>query len=115
MKTDPKPPRPFWLDLAILVAGISLVGLLLSAIDVAPLSNTYFITAVVCLVVAVVPIFTEIGGNTRTSLQARREGKPARDAIRELEKSGKYSRGTRITFLFGLAGFMCFVLAILTL
>ena len=114
MKNNPK-PRPFWLDVLLIVAGVSVLGVILSLVSNTILSNVYFISAFVCLLIAAVPIFTEIGGNTRTSMQARREGKMPREAIQNLEKAGKYSRGTRITFLFGISGFICFVLAFLSL
>jgi hypothetical protein len=67
------------------------------------------------LVVSAVPIFTEMGGNAKVGRQARKEGRHPREAVKEHEKSGRYTRGTRITFLFGVSGFICFILAILTL
>ena len=102
------------MDVLILLAGTSLVGWLLSLVSGVLLSDVYFVAAAAFLVVSAVPIFTEVGGNTRVGRQARKEGRRPREAIQEHEKSGKYARGTRITFLFGVSGFICFILAILT-
>lgn len=110
-----RPARPFWLDAILLLAGASLVCYVLSILTRISLSNYYFLAGVLFLVVAVVPIFSEVGGNARTGLQARREGKQVRDAIREQQDSGRYNEGTRTTFLFGISGFVCFILAVATL
>lgn len=110
-----KPPRPFWQNALLLLGGTSLAGYLLSLLMSVSLSNIYFVAGTVFLVISAVPIFTEMGGNARTSLKARREGRKVSEAIQEQEESGRYSRGTRITFLFGICGMICFVLAILTL
>lgn len=113
--TDPRPPLPFGLSVLGLVLGPGALGLLLTLFTGILISNVFFIAAILYLLVAVVPIFTEVGGNARAGLQARREGKAARDVIAGFEKAGKYSSGTRITFIFGLSGLLCFVLAVLTL
>jgi hypothetical protein len=111
----PRPARPFWLKALILLAGASLVCYALALVTDISLSNLYFLAGVLFLVVAVVPIFTEVGGNARTSLQARREGRQVRVALREQLDSGRYNQGTRTTFLFGISGFICFILAVATL
>jgi hypothetical protein len=110
-----RPARPFWLSVLIVLAVTSAAGYALSLITGITLSNLYFVTGILFLIVAVVPIFTEVGGNARTSLKARREGKAVREAIQEQQVSGRYSRGTRITFQYGIAGFICFILAVATL
>ena len=116
MKQFFKSPRPFWLDALILLASTSLVGLILSlASSTVAISNVYFIAGVLFLLIAALPIFTEMGGNAKTSRQARKEGKHPLEIIKEQEKTGRYSRGTRITFLFGSCGFLCFILAVLTI
>ena len=116
MESETKAPRPFLLDLLILLAGISLVGFLITLIfSTVLLSNMYFIATVLCWLVAAVPIFGEIGGNTKVSFQARKDGKIAREVIAEREKAGKYRKGTRITFLYGIGGFLSLILAFLTL
>ena len=115
MKRKTLSPRPFWLDVLILLAGTSVVGWILSLVSSVLLSDVYFVAAASFLVVSAVPIFTEMGGNARVGRQARKEGRRPIEAIQEREKSGRYDRGTRITFLFGLSGLICFILAILTL
>jgi hypothetical protein len=107
--------RPFWLNALILLAGASLACYVLSLVTSISLSNLYFLTGFLFLVVAAVPIFTEVGGNARTGLQARREGKQIREALQAQQASGRYSQGTRTTFLFGVSGFICFILAVATL
>ena len=114
-KPGSKTPRPFWLNLLLLLGGTAAAGYLLALLMSISLSNIFFITGAVYLLISAFPIFTEMGGNARTSLKARREGRKVSDAIREQEESGRYSQGTRITFLFGISGMICFVLAILTL
>ena len=115
MKIKLQNPRPFWLDLLLLLAGTSVVGWLLSLVSSVLLSDVYFVAAAVFLLVSAVPVFFEMGGNVKVSREARKEGRRLREAIQEKEQSGAYKRGTRITFLFGLCGFICFILAILTL
>ncbi len=115
MKRLFRSPRPFLLDLLLLLVGTSLSGLVLSLLSSIVLSNVYFIAGVLFLLVSIIPIFSEMGGNARTSRRARKEGKNPLEIIKEQEKSGRYSRGSRITFLFGLSGFICFALAISTI
>lgn len=109
-----KPARSLWFDIVMVLAITSLGGLLLALIGISSLSNVYFLAGAAFLLVSAVPIFTEFGGNARTGIRARKDGKNPLEAIRKNETSGKYNRGTRITFLFGLSGFICFGLAILT-
>jgi hypothetical protein len=117
MKPDRKDDRvrPFWLSALILLAVASAAGYILSFITDISFSNLYFVEGILFLIVAVVPIFSEVGGNARTSFRARREGKEVREAIQQQQASGRYSKGTRITFLYGICGFICFILAVLTL
>jgi len=112
---DPERSRPFWLNALILLAGASLACYVLSLITTISLSNLYFLTGVLFLTVATIPIFTEVGGNARTGLQARREGKHVREALQAQQASGRYSQGIRTTYLFGVSGFICFILAVATL
>jgi hypothetical protein len=112
---NPVRSRPLWLSALILLVGASLACFVLSLITTISLSNLYFLTGVLFLIVATVPIFTEVGGNARTGLQARREGKRIREALQAQQASGRYSQGTRTTFLFGVSGFICFILAVATL
>ena len=110
----PSSGRPFWLNALILVAGASLASYVLSRITEISLSNFYFLIGIVLLIISVVPIFSEVGGNARVGVKARQAGKPIREAIADREKSGRYDQGTRVTFLYGICGFICFILAVAT-
>ncbi|HUF38268.1 MAG TPA: hypothetical protein VMN57_07085 [Anaerolineales bacterium] len=112
---NPATRRPFWLSALLLLAGATAGGYILMLITGITLSNFYFIAGIVFLIVAVVPIFSEVGGNASTGLRARREGKAIRDALREEQESGRYTSGTRTTYLYGICGFICFILAVVTL
>ena len=112
LKTGPS--RPFWLNVLLLIAGAGLVSYVLSLITSISMSNFFFIIGTLFLFLAVIPVFSEVGGNARAGLQARQQGKQIREAIAERENSGRYTQGTRLTFLFGISGFVCFILAIAT-
>jgi len=107
--------RPFWLSALILLTVASVVGYLLSRVTGISLSNLYFLMGTLFLLVSVFPVFAEVGGNARTSIKARQERKEVRAAIQEQQKSGRYAKGTRITFLYGICGIICFILAFVTL
>lgn len=108
-------PRPFWLNLLLILALVTLVGVIgfLLTQQTTFISNTYFFGTLVLWVIATIPAFTETGGNFKIRLDARKTGQNAKELIRAQEE--KYQRGGRVTFLFGLAGFLCFILAFLTL
>jgi len=108
-------PRPFWLNLIMIVSSVTLIGIIwaLIAQDIDAISNTYFLGTLVLWIVAVVPAFGEMGGNVKIRLEARKSGKNAKQMINAQEE--KYQRGGKVTFLFGLAGFICFILAFATL
>lgn len=115
MKTKPPIARPFWLNLLLILGTVTLIALIGGTLigGLAMISNLYFIGAVVLWIIAVIPIFTEVGGNTRITIKARRAGENPKELIQAEE--GKYKRGSRITYLYGLSGFICFVLAIIVL
>lgn len=108
-------PRPFWLNLLLLVGGVTLLALLwyLLVQEVGVISNTYFIGAFFLWIAALVPAFDEMSGNIKIRAEARKTGKDAKPMYQAAEE--KYQQGGRLTFLFGLAGFLCFVLAFVTL
>jgi hypothetical protein len=108
-------PRPFWLNLLLLVSTVTLIGLVwyLFAKDAGAISNAYFLGTLAFWIIAVVPAFGEVGGNFKIRSEARKSGKEAKPMIHAAEE--KYQEGGRITFLFGLAGFICFALAFVTL
>jgi hypothetical protein len=108
-------PRPFWINLVLIIVAVTLIGIIWSLItqDVGAISNAYFLGTLVLWIVAVVPAFGEMGGNVRLRLEARKSGKDAKQLINAQEE--KYQRGGKVTFLFGLAGFICFILAFASL
>lgn len=108
-------PRPFWANLLLIIGLVTLAGLVFSLFtrSFTALSNTYFLATLVLWIVAVVPAFTETGGNLKIRASARKTGKDAKEMIHAQEE--KYQKGGRVTFLFGLAGLLCFILAFVSL
>lgn len=94
---------------------VTLIGVIwyLFAQNTGALSNTYFIGAFFLWILALIPAYDEMSGNFKIRAEARKTGKDAKSMIKSAEE--KYQKGGRTTFLFGLAGFICFVLAFLTL
>ena len=107
--------RPLVVNLILILGAVTLIALIAYALSGSSnaISNVYFISAFLLWVVAVIPLFTEVGGNTKLRLQARKEGKNVYELISEQEE--KYQRGGRVTFLYGSAGFICFFLAFVVL
>ena len=110
-----KPPRPIWQGFLIILGIVTLIALigLLVFQDVSVASNVYFIAAVVLWIVAVVPVFGEVDGNARLTRKAQRENLDRRELVMGQEE--KYNRGWRVTFLYGLSGIICFVMAFVSL
>lgn len=108
-------PRPFWLNLLLIVGGVTLIGFIWYVFvpNIGVLSNTYFLGAFFLWIAALVPAFGEMSGNVKIRSEARKAGKDAKPMIQAAEE--KYQQGGRTTFLFGLAGFICFILAFVTL
>ena len=108
-------PRPFWLNVILIIGAITLIGTIwaLIAQNIDAISNTYFLSTLVLWIVAIVPAIGEMGGNVKIRVEARKSGKDAKQMINAEE--GKYQRGGKVTFLFGFAGFICFILAFATL
>lgn len=107
--------RPLWLNVLILLVLTSLIGLFITLVSNVSLSNVYFLAGILYLLISVVPAFSEMGSNAKSSRQALKQGKNPLEIIQEQEKEGKYKRGSRVTFLFGFSGFLCFVLAVFTI
>ncbi|NUM49006.1 MAG: hypothetical protein HUU38_30245 [Anaerolineales bacterium] len=108
-------PRPFWLNLVLIVGAVTLIGVIwfLFAQNPGAISNAYFLGAFLLWIAALVPAFDEVSGNVKIRTEARKAGKDAKPMIQAAEE--KYQKGGRTTFLFGLAGFICFILAFLSL
>lgn len=80
--------------------------------DSLQVSNFYFLSSLVLLIIATIPIVSEVGGNVRIVGRLGR-GETLRDIIQEQEKDAQ--RGARQTYLYGSCGITAFVLAILFL
>lgn len=106
--------RPFWQRYLILIAIDSLVvfglaGPLLLLGGTNQISNFYFISSGVFFTAAVIPIFTEMGGNVRLAGKALKGEEAEELAKVQAEKS---KSGARKTYLYGLAGLTTFILAL---
>ncbi|GAB4522663.1 MAG: hypothetical protein Fur0018_04680 [Anaerolineales bacterium] len=108
-----KPRLPFWQSyLRILGIDSALVFVLALLLNGLPeVSNLYFLSSVILFGVAVLPVFTEVGGNFRTVYRLSR-GEKMTDLVRAQEDAAK--TGWRITLLYGACGFSTFFLSILT-
>ncbi len=110
-----KPPRPFWL-LYLVIIGIDTVLVIVGSFilgNLRQMSNLYFWSTLIFLIIAAIPVFTELGTSAKIVGKSIKDGKQVGSQIKE--KQSTFDRGARITYLFGLAGITTFVLAILTL
>lgn len=107
--------RPFWqqylfimaVDTIIVFLGALLLG------NIQQISNLYFWSTLVLLVIAAIPIFFEVGTRVKSIGSAAKDSDEAAEQLRE--RQSKFDRGARITYLFGLASVTTFILAVLTL
>jgi len=111
----PNETKPFWLDLLIVFGSVSVAALLGGVLtgSAGMISNVYFVAAVVLWIVAVVPIFGEVGGNAKLTVQARKQGIRPKDLIQAQEPQRQ--RAGRVTFLYGLSGILSFIFAFVAL
>lgn len=113
-----KPPgkqRPFWKQYLSIIgidsSAVLVVALLLG--NLRQISNLYFISTIVLLIIAVIPIFSEIGSSAKIAGRAIREGERVGPILKE--KQSIYEQGARITYLYGLSGITTFLLSIISL
>ena len=107
--------RPFWqqylfimaVDTIIVFLGALLLG------NIQQISNLYFWSTLVLLVIAAIPIFIEVGTRVKSIGGVAKDSDEAAEQLRE--RQSKFDRGARITYLFGLASVTTFILAVLTL
>ena len=107
--------RPFWqqylfimaVDTIIVFLGVLLLG------NIQQISNLYFWSTLVLLVIAAIPIFIEVGTRVKSIGSVAKDSDEAAEQLRE--RQSKFDRGARITYLFGLASVTTFILAVLTL
>jgi hypothetical protein len=105
--------RPFWQDLLIILGVDVVIVLALSLVfGRDSISALFFWSSIILLVVAVVPIFSDIGASAKALRKANKEETPIKGLTPE--QLARADQGARTTYLFGLAGFLMFLLAILT-
>lgn len=119
---EPKPnllleqlDKPFWqlyLILLLLDTTLVLIGSLLLG-DIRQMSNLYFLSTMIMFIIAVIPIFFEIGSSAKLIGRSLKDGEEVGDEMNNKRKT--FDRGARITYLFGLTGITTFILAFLTL
>ncbi|MEW6716015.1 MAG: hypothetical protein AB1345_00700 [Chloroflexota bacterium] len=113
--SDLKPPRPFWLRLLIILGVNSLVVVLIALVlgDFNILSNLYFISSAVFLVIAVVPAFSELGSNIRLAGRAISQGQKLAPLLKARE--AQYQHGAQQTYLYSAAAIITFLLSLVIL
>lgn len=77
------------------------------------MTNLFFLSTFLLLIIAVVPIIFEVGANAKIAGKAIKDGDKVSDQLKE--KQSTFERSARITYLFGLAAITTFLLAIVTL
>lgn len=115
MESNPSPPRSFLRDLLLILGTVVLIVVLIALVlgDIQQISNIFFIGSFLLWLVAAYPIFSELWTNAKITIKAQQQGENARELIKNREPA--YQRRARLTYLFGLSGFICFFFAIVTL
>ena len=114
-KLEQSKQRPFWqqyilimvIDTIIVFLGSLLLG------DLRQMTNLYFWSTLILLIIAAIPILTEVGTSLKIRGKAIKDGEEVGSQLKE--KQSSFDRGARITYLFGLAGLTTFLLAFVTL
>jgi len=107
--------RPFWqlylslivMDSVLVIIGSTILG------SLQRMSDLYFWSTLILLIVAALPILFEIGTSAKIAGKAIKDGEKVGSQLKD--KKATFDLGARITYLFGLAGITTFILAILTL
>jgi hypothetical protein len=111
----PAAPRPFWLQVLI-VLGITSLFVLVGAVllgDLGHISNLYFWSSIILFIIAVIPIASEIGGSAKIAGRAVKEGENVGQQLKE--KQALYQDRAKITYVFGLSGLITFLASFLTI
>jgi len=107
--------RPFWqlylslivMDSVLVIIGSTILG------SLQRMSDLYFWSTLILLIVAALPILFEIGTSAKIAGKAIKDGEKVGSQLKD--KKATFDLGARITYLFGLGGITTFILAILTL
>jgi hypothetical protein len=112
---EPQNQRPFLLQYLMIMAVVTIIVVIGSLLlgDIRQISNLYFWSTLILFIIAVVPIFSEVGTRIKITGKSIKDGEKIGDQLSE--KKTAFDRGARITYLFGLSGITTFILAILTL
>ena len=114
-KLEQSKQRPFWQQY-LLIMGIDTIIVFLGSLllgDLRQMTNLYFWSTLILLIIAAVPILTEVGTSVKIRGKAIKDGEEVGSQLKE--KQSSFDRGARITYLFGLAGLTTFLLAFVTL
>jgi hypothetical protein len=106
--------RPFWLEY-LRVMGIDAAIVLFISIILGfhQISNLFFFSSAVLFIIAVIPIFSDVGASAKAIRKARKDSVPFEGKTDAQVKKAEF--GWRTTILFSLAGITTFVLSILTI
>jgi hypothetical protein len=107
--------RPFWLQYLIIIGIVILIVLVGSLLlgNIRQMTNLFFLSTFLLLIVAAVPIVFEIGASARIAGKAIKDREEIGTQLKD--KQSKFDRGARITYLFGLAAITTLLLALVTL
>jgi hypothetical protein len=95
------------IDTIIVFLGSLLLG------DIRQMTNLYFWSTLILMIIAVIPILTEVGTSVKIRDKAIKDGEKVGTKL--TDKLSSFDRGTRISYLFGLAALTTFLLTFLTL
>lgn len=114
-KLEQSKPSPFWQQYLLIIGIDTLIVFLGSLLlgDLRQMTNLYFWSTLILLVIAAVPILTEVGTSAKIAGKAIKDGEEIGSQLKE--KQSSFDRGARITYLFGLAALTTFILAFVTL
>jgi len=95
------------IDTIIVFLGSLLLG------DIRQMTNLYFWSTLILMIIAAIPILTEVGTSVKIRGKAIKDGEKVGTQLKD--KQSSFDRGARISYLFGVAALTTFLLAFLTL
>jgi hypothetical protein len=81
--------------------------------DWGQVSNLYFWSSVLLLIIAVIPIFSEVGSSAKLAGKAVKDGVKVGPMLKE--KQPIFERGAKTTYLYGLAGIITLIFSMLSI
>ena len=114
MNPNAPPPRPFWQEFLRVFGIVTVAVLLLSLIfGWHQVSNFFFISTIVLLIIAIIPVFGDVGSSAKVIREMKKKGVPVKDE--DVAALSQHRQNTRNTYLYGLLAFLTFVISILTI